>query len=161
MSAVQQLPLTEALSEDLQSAVEKTFVTMFGIKVTSSFKTISREAIPAGDVTAIMQLSQTEPQGALVLAFPQATLFGLLKKFYKRDFVEIDQTVMNAAGEITNIIFGGFKHKARAKNYAFRLAMPSLSSGGGHRIAGVSWTLHGEFKSEMGIFHALLIQVKS
>lgn len=161
MSTLQQAPLNEGLGEDIHAAVEKTFSQMFGVKVTSTFKVIPREATPQGDATAIMTLTQTEPQGAMVITFPQATLFALLAKFYKREFTEIDKTVMGAVGEITNIIFGGFKNKVRAKNYAFRQAMPTLSSGGGQRIASVIWTLHGEFQSDMGPFHVLLMQVGS
>jgi CheY-specific phosphatase CheX len=161
MSTLAQAPLNETLGEDITAAVEKTFTQMFGSKVTSAFKVIPRENTPTGDVTAIMQLAQVEPQGALMITFPQTTLFALLKKFYKRDFTEIDKTVVDAVGEITNIIFGGFKQKVRAKNFQFRNAMPSLSSGGAPRIASVIWTLHGEFQSDFGPFHVVLMQVGS
>ena len=161
MSTLAQAPLNESLGEDLHAAVEKTFSSMFGTKVTSTFKVIPREQTPSGDGTAIVQVAQVEPQGALMITFPQATLFGLLKKFYKRDFTELDKTAIDAVGEITNIIFGGFKAKARAKNFQFRISMPSLSSGGAPRIASVIWTLHGEFQSDLGPFHVVLMQVGS
>lgn len=160
MSTAEQPPIDESLSAELNLALEQTFLTMFGERITSTFKVVPVGTPPKGEVSALVNLSQKEPQGAIVFTYPQATIFTLLKKFYRKEFTEVDQTVMNAAGEIANIVFGAFKHKAGLRNYAFRKSLPTLSTGSYHRIPGVVWSLHGEIKTESGPFHVLVVQVR-
>ncbi len=152
--------LNEQIIEDVHAAVEKTFGQMFGLKVESSFQSIERGAEPSGDVTVIITLIGKDPQGALILTFPKETVFNVLKVFYKRDFTEIDNTVMGAVGEISNIVYGVFKQRVRSKGLQFGMAMPQISAGGAPRIANVAWISCGTFKCPHGSFWVSLVRVK-
>jgi chemotaxis protein CheX len=157
---VQPPELNETVIEDVHAAVEKTFGQMFGLKVESKFQTIERGSEPPGDVAVIITLTSKEPQGAMILSFPKETVFNILKVFYKRDFTEVDNTVMGAVGEISNIIFGVFKQRVRTKGFQFGMAMPQISAGGAPRIPNVTWTSSGTFTSPHGGFHVFLVRVK-
>lgn len=153
--------LNEQLSDDLQASVEKTFLQMFGKTVKASFKVVESDQYPASDVSSIIMLSQKEPHGALVVSFPQATLFALLKGFYKKDFTELDKVAMGSVGEISNIIFGVLKYRLQGKGFSFGMALPQVVAGGGHRVANAEWTLCGEFLTEDGPLSVLLIRVQT
>lgn len=158
--AAQSPELNEQVIEDVHAAVEKTFAQMFGTKVESTFQTIERGTEPAGDVNVIITLTGKDPAGALIMSFPKETVFGFLKAFYKRDFTEIDNTVLGAVGEISNIVFGVFKQRVRTKGFQFGMTMPQISSGGAPRVSNVAWTSCGKFKCSHGDFHVLIVRVK-
>jgi len=151
--------LNEQVIEDIHAAVDKTFGQMFGLKVESKFQTIERGTEPPGDVTVIITLTGKEPQGAMILSFPKETVFNILKVFYKRDFTDVDNTVMGAVGEIANIVYGVFKQRVRTKGFQFSMAMPQISAGGAPRIPNVVWTSCGTFTSLHGNFYVTLVRV--
>lgn len=152
--------INENLIEDLQAAVDRTFSQMFGTPVQSSFKTIGRDETPSGDISVMITLTTNEPQGALMMTFPKETMFALLQNFYKRSFAEIDNTVLGAIGEISNIVYGVFKQRVRSKGLAFGMAMPQIAAGAMPRVPNIVWMSCGEFSSKAGPFHVLLLRVK-
>ena len=159
-AAAPQVPLSESLGEDIHFAVDKTLTQMFATSVTSAFKSVPPNQAPTCEVTAVLPLIQaTQIQGALVVSFPQTTLFALLKKFYKKDFATVDKPVKDAVGELANIIFGSFKQRTRTKNMIFKMAIPTIAPTGAHGIMNVSWALAGEFKCEHGPFYVLLLGI--
>lgn len=154
------LEINEDLIEDLHAAVDKTFSQMFATNVQSNFKTITRDQTPGGDVSVMITLNGKDSMGAMMLTFPKETMIALLKGFYKKDFTEVDNTVMGALGEISNIVYGVFKQRVRSKGFQFGMAMPQIAGGSVPRVPNVAWMSCGEFASKAGPFHAILLRVK-
>ncbi len=147
--------ISEQLADDIQAAVEKTFLQMFALEVKASFEAVNQEVQPSGDVSGIISLIQGEQVGSLIVTFPQATLFNILKVFYKREFTEVDRVVGMAVGEISNIIFGVFKYRVGQKGFSFNMVVPNVAVGSS-RVSGTNWTLVGKFTSPQGDFTVLL-----
>lgn len=151
--------LDESISEDLHAAVDRTFIQMFGLKTESKFATLDCESSLPGGVTGMMALNQNGPHGVLVLTFPHPTLFAIMKKFFKREFTEIDKVAMGTVGEITNIVFGVFKHRLREKGFNYPLGLPQVAMEGAQRIPDAKWILRGEINCAAGPFHIYVVRV--
>jgi hypothetical protein len=100
--------MNQDVTADVEVAVSKTFSQMFALEVKGAFK--AAEVLPNGDVTAIIEMGPKEnPLAVLAVVFPKETIFNMLKRFYKKDFVEVDAKVTGAIGEVANVIYGVFK----------------------------------------------------
>lgn len=154
------LEINQDLIEDLQAAIDKTFSQMFATNVQSTFKEITRDQTPVGDVSVMITLNGKDSIGAMMLTFPKETMFALLKSFYKKDFTEVDNTVLGALGEISNIIYGVFKQRVRSKGFQFPMAMPQIAGGSVPRVPNVIWMSCGECSSKAGAFHAIILRCK-
>jgi chemotaxis protein CheX len=62
-----------------------------------------------GDVSGEMQLFQPFNGGMIALSFPKETIFHILSRIYRVDFVEIDRNVEDGVGELLNVIHGQFR----------------------------------------------------
>ena len=50
------------------------------------------------------------------------------------EFTEVDDVIVDAVGELTNMISGGAKRRLAEKGYAFEMAIPSMVTGSGIQI---------------------------
>jgi CheY-specific phosphatase CheX len=151
----------ETIAPDLHHAVEKTLGQMFNLRVDSTFTFKEKsETITSGDVYGSVSIIHDRYLGSMVVAFPQKTLFSILKALYKRDFTEMDRTTAGAVGELTNIIFAVFKHRLNEKGFFFKMAIPQTVTGGNHRVPDATWTLDGHFTCPAGEFHVYVIRAE-
>jgi CheY-specific phosphatase CheX len=151
--------INESMAPDVHAAVEQTFSRMLGLTVTSSFAVYEKESVASSDVSGIMNLVHEKLEGSLIITFPQATLFAVLKNFYKRDFTEIDKVAAAAVGELLNIIFGVLKFRIQPKGMTLGRALPNIVVGAGHKVSNATWTLCMEFKCEAGDFRVLVTRI--
>lgn len=147
-----------SVAEDAHVAVEKMFIQMFNISVRSNFELIDKNNLPTGDVTGMIGL-QKIPRGAFVIVMPAATLFGLLKNLYGKDFNEIDKPALAMVGEITNIVYGILKARLNPKGFSLGFGIPQVSIGASPRIPKANWALCGNFESDIGPFQFLILQI--
>lgn len=138
---------------DLQIAIEDTLERMFGIKVAYAFESFDRSgAISSGDVYGSVSIISERYLGSLVLSYPKETLFQILSGFYKREFTSIDKSATQLVGELTNIIFGVFKHRLNQKGFAVKMAIPVVITDATHRVPGAMWLLECRVSSRAGPF---------
>jgi CheY-specific phosphatase CheX len=159
MSADSARLFNKNIAGDVHAAVEKTLGQMFNLPVSSTFEVYEKHSATSGDISGILNLASESLMGSLVVSFPRPTLMKILKELYKRELNEADPAIALGAGEITNIIFGVLKFRLRDKGLTFKMAIPNVVTGQGHKVANSCWTLSGHFKTSVGDFAVLVTQV--
>ena len=152
------LKLNDTLVKEINFGVYSTFTSMFGLKTNPEAHFIEQEYHAKGDVSGIVGLTQDRVEGALIVSFPKETIFQILGKMYKKQFIEIDKSVKAGVGELTNIIFGVVKTNLNKNGYGFKMAIPSVIIGEQHTVAitNPGTTLVIPFQTESGTFCVLL-----
>ena len=128
------LELNEQTVKEINNGVSATLMNIFGVKPVPGAHKILTNHMVEGDVSGIVGIAQLEAEGTLVVSFPKETIFKLLEKMYKKPFTEVDKSVRDGVGELTNMIFGVFKTNLNRNGFAFQMAIPSVVAGGNHTI---------------------------
>lgn len=82
-----------------------------------------------GVVTGIIGLASEKASGNMVLSFDQPSILGIVKRMLMEEFTEINADVVDAVGELTNMICGGAKADLSQKGYIFDMAIPVMIVG--------------------------------
>src|SRR4051812_1077238 len=127
------LVLDERLAKICISCVQKALAEMFGVKATPGIWNCRKEFTAEGDVTGILGMVQVRMEANLIISFEKATIFGILGRLYKKEFKEIDRSVQQGVGELTNIIYSMMKKNLNEQGYDFKMAIPSIIFGQDHR----------------------------
>lgn len=154
----QVLELNEGLVKEINFGVYSTFTSMFGLKPAPEKFFVEQECKVNGDVSGVVGLTQDRVEGALIVSFPQQTIFNILGKMYKKEFVEVDKSVRAGVGELTNIVFGVVKTNLNKSGFGFKMAIPNVVVGDQHTVAitNPGTTLVIPFQTESGPFTVLL-----
>jgi chemotaxis protein CheX len=108
-----------------------------------------------GDITGIIGMASESLSGSLVLSFSKPCILHILAKMFNEPVKDtIDDDVVDAVGEITNMICGGVKAELSKKDYTFNLATPTMIKGKGVEISyqNSSPTIVIPFKTAHGDF---------
>lgn len=109
--------------------------TMANLKVTPGRPQLKEEDIASGDVTGIIGMASSDVKGSLAITFTSAAISDIAKRMLGDDVQEIDNTVTDLVGEITNMVTGGAKRLLSEQGYDFDMAIPAVVSGKNHRIS--------------------------
>jgi chemotaxis protein CheX len=82
-----------------------------------------------GSVTGIIGLAGGNSNGTLALSFKQDCLFQLLENMLGEKFTTVNDDVLDAVGEFTNIICGDLKRRLAVLGFEIGLATPLVISG--------------------------------
>lgn len=135
MSSVKKLDINADLAALMETVVNQTFTTMTGIKFYTGGHSFHESFVARADISGIVNISQENNEGSLILSLPKETAFSLLSKIFRRDITALDATTRSGVGELTNILFGVFKKELSEKGYTIRMALPSVIVGEGHEVA--------------------------
>ena len=108
-----------------------------------------------GDVSGVIGIVSDNFTGAVVISFPEATFLKVMSGMLGEEYLELNQDILDGAGEITNIIFGQAKVILNEKGYGIKTALPSVVHGKDHSVS--SHDLGGQsvvvpFESNSGKF---------
>jgi len=95
---------------------------------------LKSEKTAKGDVTGIVGMSGVQAKGSLAITFPESAILHIYSQMLGETVPNIDDSVVDCVGEITNMICGGAKALLSEKGYKFELAIPSMISGKGHTV---------------------------
>lgn len=87
-----------------------------------------------GEVTGVIGLAGASVMGSLMLSFDQKGVLHIVSKMLMEEFTEINQEVIDAVGEITNMITGGAKKELSEIGMVIEMAIPMVVSGKGVEI---------------------------
>lgn len=96
-----------------------------------------------GEMSAIIGLSGKDLQGAIIIHFNKPLAFYLLQTIFETESTEITDEVLDAVGEITNMISGKFKTElVTAGQHEFNITVPTIVVGQNYQtyIRGVRGT---------------------
>ncbi|MCB2182315.1 MAG: response regulator [Desulfobulbaceae bacterium] len=119
----------EYLNPFLVSA-QKTIETMAQIPVRTRPLQRKEERVTYGEVTGIIGMSSEKVSGNMVISFSKSCILDIVAKmFMEPEKDEIDKDVVDAVGELTNIICGGAKAKLAKHKILFDMATPTMIVG--------------------------------
>ena len=103
--------------------------TMAMVEVTAGKPSIKTSNENLGDITSIIDLSGGVNHGSLAISFTENAILDITQKMLGETFESIDETVVDAVGEITNMITGGAKRLYSERDLEFDLTRPSTVVG--------------------------------
>ena len=90
---------------------------------------LKRGNVTWGEVTGIIGMASEEVNGNMVVSFDAPAILKIVSAMLMERFVEIDKDVVDAVGEITNMICGGTKKVLAEQGYAISMASPLVVTG--------------------------------
>ena len=107
------------------------FQTMLGCAIERQGLSLKNDRAPTYDVTAVIGLSGSV-RGSVVFSVSRAVAFQVVERMLGAETREINAEVVDAIGELTNMIAGGAK--AEFAEYRLSLGLPNVIVGRNHSI---------------------------
>jgi chemotaxis protein CheX len=82
-----------------------------------------------GDVSGIIGLASDTWKGNMVLSFDEPSILRIVSKMLQEEFTTIDRDVIDAVGELTNMISGKAKSLLSELGLKFDMASPIMITG--------------------------------
>ncbi len=117
----------------LQS-MSNVLATMARLDVDSGKPALKMDNISHGDVSGIVVMNSVQIRGSMAISFPKAVILEVAKRMLQDDFTEIDETITDLVGEITNMVTGGAKKLLVPLGYDIGMSKPIVVAGPNHQI---------------------------
>jgi len=115
------------------TATSEVFKTMVGIEPErGSLYIKSDEKLPY-DISGVIGLAG-QASGFVVISMTERLAFKILENFLGEKKTEMDEDVMDAIGEILNMIAGGAKQVFSKKGIRFKISIPNVVVGKNHMV---------------------------
>ncbi len=88
-----------------------------------------------GDITGFVGMPGEKAKGYLAMSFSKSCVLGIVSNMFGELLAEINDDVVDAVGEITNMVMGGAKGALSKMGYKFGMAVPTVLIGNNIRIA--------------------------
>ena len=145
------------LSAAFTASTAKVLTTMALLECKPGEPTLHKDGNEFADVTGLIGLAGGTTKGVFAISFPRTVIFDITLRMLGEEVFEIDDTVTDLVGELTNMITGGAKVILGEGNYSFDMALPLVISGYAHQITNKSrgamvvpfYTSVGEFFIEV------------
>ncbi len=138
------------MSKEIANAIKESVVEVIATytgKTPELVDTIVRtEKVALGEISAIVGLTGEKLSGAFVVSFDRKLLFSIVAALFGEAPQEINQEVLDAAGEITNMICGGFRRRFEKFGPSLKASVPSMVTGKNHTITTLCKTPRLVFK---------------
>jgi chemotaxis protein CheX len=107
-----------------------------------------------GEVTGLIGMAGDTISGNMLISFDRPCILSIVSKMLMEPFEELGPDVVDAVGEITNMICGGVKRQLSEQGMSFSMASPIMLSGKDIEIAQLSKApvLQIPFTTEAGGF---------
>jgi chemotaxis protein CheX len=107
----------------------KVVETMAFMKVTPGKPSIKDHNKTFGVVTGLIGLAGDGAAGNMVLSFDEGSILGIVSKMLGEEFKTVNKDVVDAVGELTNMISGGAKSELAEMGFSIRMATPVMIVG--------------------------------
>lgn len=137
------------------SATKNVLETMCQTKIQAQKPTIKNDNKSFGEVTGIIGMASETVTGCMIVSFSEKCILQIVANMlYEAPKTAVDAEIVDAVGELTNMICGGAKSQLAKLNHKFNLATPTMITGKGVEIAyhTDSPTLVIPFETEYGTF---------
>lgn len=108
--------------------------TMAMLEPTPGKVAIKQEDIAFGDISGIIGLTGENFRASMAVTFTKPVILEVGARMLGESFTEIDGTIKDLVGEITNMVTGGAKNLLSQKGYEIGLATPVVVTGDNHQI---------------------------
>jgi len=136
------------------SSIMNVLSTMATLEAKAGKPFYKKNKIAQGAVTGIIGMAGKQTKGTLAISFTEPVILEITKRMLGEEETEINATVTDMAGEITNMVTGGAKNLLSEKGYRFDMAIPTVISGNDHVVNHKSGkpVIVVPFKTEAGDF---------
>lgn len=108
--------------------------TMAGMEVRPGRPNIKDDATARGDVTGLIGMIGPQARGSLAISFTEPVISEVTQRILGEGSGQIDETVLDMVGELTNIVTGGAKKRLAEQGYHFDMATPAVVAGRDHMV---------------------------
>lgn len=141
--------------DPIREATINVLSTMAMVNAIAGKPTVKQGGNPLGDVTSIIDLSGKDIQGSLAISFSKVAIFDITEKILGECVDNINDTVIDIVGELTNIITGNAKRLYAEQGMDFDLTRPTMMIGNDtpltHSVEGKATVL--PFNTDAGVFY--------
>ena len=95
---------------------------------------VKQTQVATGDVTGIIGMVGNKVKGSLSISFSEQAILHITNRMLGEELDEIDETIADMVGEITNMVTGGAKRMLAESGHDFEMATPTVIAGANHRI---------------------------
>ncbi len=136
------------------NASKKVIETMAMTKVTPGKPEVKKGKTTWGAVTGIIGMASQKVKGCLLVSFEEQTIVTITNRMLCEEFSEVNSEIMDAVGELTNMICGVSKQTLDELGFSFDMASPVIISGKNIEIHQISNgpTITIPFETDAGRF---------
>lgn len=118
------------------SSTKNVLETMCQMRVKANKPSLKKDTYSYGSITGIIGMASSTICGCMVLSFSESCILKIVANMlYEEPKSKIDDDIVDAVGELTNMICGGAKAQLAKLNHKFDLATPTMITGKGIEIA--------------------------
>ena len=103
--------------------------TMAQTEVVAGKPAIKNGNLAWGAVTGIIGMAGDDTTGNMVISFDEPSILSIVSKMLMEEFTALNKDVVDAVGEITNMITGGTKNLLSQQGYTINMATPLVMVG--------------------------------
>lgn len=96
---------------------------------------IKGDEVARGDVTGLIGMTSEQAKGSLAITFTDKVIFQIAQNMLGDNPSQVDESITDLVGEITNMVCGGAKSALQEKGYDFGMAIPAVVAGKDHVIS--------------------------
>lgn len=136
------------------SATINVIETMAMTKVTPGKPGLKQGNKSWGSVTGVIGLASAGLKGNAMVSFEEKAIVSIVGRMLGEEFHSVTKDVVDAVGEITNMIVGNAKREFSEKGYLFDMAIPIMLVGKDIEISQLTKgpTLSVPFSTDVGTF---------
>lgn len=123
-------------AEYINPFVESTlsvFNTMIGVEPKKGELYLKKDDEPSFDISGVIGLAG-QAVGSVVISLPESLALSVVSKFLGEEKSSIDNDVVDAIGELINMIAGSTKKVFSERSLRFKISIPNVIVGKGHKI---------------------------
>jgi len=94
---------------------------------------LRKDQVANGDVSGIIGFTG-DAKGSLALSFSASCIFAILSNMLGETYTEMNDDILDAVGELTNMISGDARKRLEAEGLTIAAAIPTIISGKNHVI---------------------------
>ena len=118
------------------TATKNVIETMCQTKVQAQKPLLKEDTKSYGEVTGIIGMASETVTGCMVVSFTEKCILQVVANMlYESPKDKVDDEIIDAVGELTNMICGGAKSSLAKLNHKFDLATPTMVTGKGVEIS--------------------------
>ncbi len=91
--------------------------------------------VAMGDVTGIIGMAGQQAKGSLAITFTEPVILHIAGQMLGEEVDEVDESIGDMVGEITNMVTGGAKRLLSEQGYKFDMAVPTTILGKNHIVS--------------------------
>lgn len=118
----------EFINPFLNAAI-KVVKTMSNIDPVPGKPSLKKNNLTFGDITGVIGLAGLNVSGNLVVSFEASCILAIVNAMFQSDYTELNNDIVDAVGELTNMICGNTKHDLNVLGISIQMATPIILQG--------------------------------